>query len=106
MADSAVARLRGILAANMTRADIEQLLSQVTVELLHTAGEDYVQAIRAQAVAAIGADKPLWTDASTYAYHARLCLVCGYESSHWTEQSPAAAQMEQHLTEHRAVADA
>jgi hypothetical protein len=51
------------------------------------------------------ADKPLWTDASTYAYHARLCLVCGHETSHWTEQSPAAEQMEQHLATHLAAAE-
>lgn len=53
MTESAVARLRGILARDMTAAAIDQLLDQVTVELIQAAGDQYVQAIRAQAVAAI-----------------------------------------------------
>jgi hypothetical protein len=50
---SALARLRGILAATMTRDAIDHLLDQAALELIRAAGDKYVQAIRAQAEAAI-----------------------------------------------------
>jgi hypothetical protein len=102
VADSAIARLRGILAATMSGAAIEQLLAEVFAELAEQ--QPRLSAID-QPIPYQLADKPLWTDASTYAYHARLCLVCGHETSHWTEQSPAAEQMEQHLATHLAAAE-
>ena len=86
MADTAVARLRGILARDMTANAIDQLLGDVFAEQLGTC------TIKPAEPAPV----PPWTDVSTWNYQARMCTACGWETR-WD----VARAMERHIaTEH------
>ncbi|MEY9837414.1 hypothetical protein [Streptacidiphilus sp. EB103A] len=95
MAD-ALHRLRGILASQMTGAAIEQLLADVTAEL--RAVQPPQQSAIDQPIPYQLADKPLWTDTSTYAAHGRLCCACPLEIRS-SDPDYVAQEMEQHLAE-------
>lgn len=90
MADTALARLRGILAAHMTGTAIEQLLAEVLAE--HDAAEQPTPCALTEP-----AERPRWTDTSTYSGFARTCLICPFETQHWDRPGQAAGEMELHL---------
>lgn len=90
MADTAEQRLRGILARDHNTATIDALLDQVRAEW---------SAQPKDSPRALTSLERGYTDVSTYAYQARLCLACPYETSPWDDAIDADDQIRDHLSE-------